>query len=968
MRHLVLPAVVILALTGTSAWVFRGALTGGQFGYRDAAHHYYPLYQRVQQEWSAGRVPLWDPWENGGQPLLGNPTAAVFYPGKLVYMAMPYPIAARAYVMLHVAIAFASMVCLLRGLGISGVGTAIGSLSYAFGAPVLFQYSNVIYLVGAAWFPLGLRCLLDWVRSTNIRSMAGLAAVLAMEVLGGDPQSAYLTGVLGVGIAAAWGENERFNRFIGLGWRGILGILFGASFLGILASAFLPSWRRAVEGLPDWWPSGRSIWAAIFVAVGLWLFKKAGSGRRRRILGVVLAGGLGLGLAAAQVGPIAEFAIGSQRGAAGRGLDAYGFSLAPYRVAELIWPNVGGLTFPQNLAWSRALPPIKDHTFWTPSLYLGGLTLALAIGGLTTLRDPSRRGWLAALVAVGLLGAFGRFAGPIGIAEWFPPWESVAKPLRGDDFSDLFEAEADSREGDGSPYWWLAVLLPGFDLFRYPSKLLTLSTLGLAALAGVGWDRVVAGNRRRTLVVAGVALVVGLVLLASVHWAQDRLVQAFGSTNLGSLEAGPLQAAEAVAGLERSLVHGSIVFGLTIGVLMLASRQKALAGGLALGLLAVDLAIANAPLVWTIPQATFEAQPAALAAIREAEARNPAGGPFRVHRMPVWHPFDLFRYSDPNRLEELTAWERDTLQPLHGLPLGISYPLTLGILENQDYLRAFLPEPRPVGPALGRVIGQSADRDLLFYPRRAFDAWNTRYFLLPVDPRDWRTDENRAYAAFVEGVEPIAPRLDGFESEAAKTAWRLGRDWQLFRNNAAMPRAWVVHEAQVVPRFDDLDNRNQNARLRTLFGTPGPIGSPGGIDLRRTAIIEADEPRDLRLGLGPAPATESEESVTIRRHNPTEVVIEVELASAGLVVLADFDAVGWWLELDGSPATILRANHAMRAAVVSAGTHRLVYRYEPASLRIGLAISAASLLATIGLVAIGRSRRQPAPDSEPRSA
>src|SRR5438874_1054214 len=34
-----------------------------QFAYRDAAHFYYPLYLRVQQEWAAGRVPLWEPEE-----------------------------------------------------------------------------------------------------------------------------------------------------------------------------------------------------------------------------------------------------------------------------------------------------------------------------------------------------------------------------------------------------------------------------------------------------------------------------------------------------------------------------------------------------------------------------------------------------------------------------------------------------------------------------------------------------------------------------------------------------------------------------------------------------------------------------------------------------------------------------------------------------------------------------------------
>ncbi|MGD0040252.1 MAG: hypothetical protein ABSE84_07550, partial [Isosphaeraceae bacterium] len=75
---------------------------GGQFGYRDAGHFYYPLYQRVQAEWQQGRWPLWEPEENSGIPLLGNPTAAVLYPGKLLYALLPYAWAARLYIIAHV--------------------------------------------------------------------------------------------------------------------------------------------------------------------------------------------------------------------------------------------------------------------------------------------------------------------------------------------------------------------------------------------------------------------------------------------------------------------------------------------------------------------------------------------------------------------------------------------------------------------------------------------------------------------------------------------------------------------------------------------------------------------------------------------------------------------------------------------------------------------------------------------------
>ena len=39
-------------------------------------------------------------------PLLGNPTAAVFYPGKLVFAVLPYAWAARVYIVIHTALAF----------------------------------------------------------------------------------------------------------------------------------------------------------------------------------------------------------------------------------------------------------------------------------------------------------------------------------------------------------------------------------------------------------------------------------------------------------------------------------------------------------------------------------------------------------------------------------------------------------------------------------------------------------------------------------------------------------------------------------------------------------------------------------------------------------------------------------------------------------------------------------------------
>ena len=106
-----------------------------QFGYRDAAQYYYPLYQRVQAEWTAGRWPLWEREENAGMPLLGNPTAAVLYPGKLVFAVMPYAWGARVYVVAHPHWRLFLFLCCMRSWKTSWVGSALSALCYSFGSP-----------------------------------------------------------------------------------------------------------------------------------------------------------------------------------------------------------------------------------------------------------------------------------------------------------------------------------------------------------------------------------------------------------------------------------------------------------------------------------------------------------------------------------------------------------------------------------------------------------------------------------------------------------------------------------------------------------------------------------------------------------------------------------------------------------------------------------------------------------------
>src|SRR5262249_39286326 len=190
----------------------------------------------------------------------------------------------------------------------------------------------------------------------------------------------------------------------------------------------------------------------------------------------------------------------------------------------------------------------------------------------------------------------------------------------------------------------MATILPGSGQFRAPAKLLSSTARGLAGLAGLGWDRAMARSRSRRAVVLAFCLLVPSGLAAVVVSSQSA---ALASTFLARPEAragspfGPFDAAGAVAELERAARHGTVLYAAVLVLLLRGPRRPG--GGGAAGLIrpAADPGLANARLVFTVPQELMDRTPRAVALIEQAE-REPGGpatatGPFRVHRLPIWN-------------------------------------------------------------------------------------------------------------------------------------------------------------------------------------------------------------------------------------------------------------------------------------------------------------------------------------------
>jgi hypothetical protein len=374
----------------------------------------------------------------------------------------------------------------------------------------------------------------------------------------------------------------------------------------------------------------------------------------------------------------------------------------------------------------------------------------------------------------------------------------------------------------------------------------------------------------------------------------------------------------------------------------------------AVTVLAVDLAVANAGLVVTAPQREFERPPEALEAIRRAEREQPDDGPFRVHRMRAWSPAGWSAAGSARRLRDLLSWERDTLQPGFGVPLGVSYTVSAqSATEGADYWQFFQPFPRTLDPRSAGLLMAEPGRRVLYYPRRGFDLWNTRYFILPSSPGDW-TDASRGYAAFLERTEMIYPDPKAFEGAGgaeSRSRWLMTRDVQVRRNLDAYPRAWIVHDVRPINPAGASRDAARAAVMRSLLFQNDAIWSDPErpvFDPRKTAWVETEAAERLARDASPAPP-EPSETVRITHHGPLRVEILAALRRPGFVILADAYHPGWRLAIDGAPAPVLRANRAMRGAAVGAGVHRLVYTYEPSSLRAGAALSAAGLVALAGL-------------------
>ncbi len=406
-----------LALSGlfySGFWRGEGLIGGDLYPY------FLPQKVYYAERLAAGEFPLWNNEAGHGYPLVAESQTGAFYPPNVVaYQLWDVTTAYNIVQILHFALAFAFTVALARALGFSAAASTLAGLVYVYGwfpARITLEWA----ILTGAWLPAAIWCVEKLITKGRWRYAGGLAIVLAMQMLAGHFHLAFITQVLVACYA-----------------------------LGRVLIMSSPPKPTAPPSEPTPKPTA-------------WI-------RWKRFGLVLIAAGLGFGLAAVQLAPTWELKTLSQRSAVGTYYDpAYGRIPVWYLtqiVAPFVWYGTGADLNAGRSPGTPGTNAVEAH------LYFGLVPVLLLLYGLGAgvfWRD--RRWWLWGLLGVlALIYATG-----------------VLAPL--------------------------TKSLPGFHYFRGVGRWGIVTTLAAAILSGAAFDGLLSHRRSRIIAWGLAAVVLSLTL------------------------------------------------------------------------------------------------------------------------------------------------------------------------------------------------------------------------------------------------------------------------------------------------------------------------------------------------------------------------------------------------------------------------------------------------------------------------
>lgn len=250
--------VILIAVWGLFFWRLitpiqadQASLTQGDFSGQFVTFGAYQ-YQRF----SAGEIPLWNPYNNGGLPFIADTQAAVFYPPRLLTIALAnlsgtgwtyhaLELEMMGHVLFYTLTFYALIRRLTKGLNGSHAAAMVGAVVAGYGGYLTgYPPLQLALLEAGVWFPLAAVGIVEGTRhhfSWRWLVLTGFA--LGLSWMSGHPQTSYFLTLLLVAYFAYQVWHER------LGWRvWVFGTgLFGVLAIGVVAVTLFPGIEYLIQ-------------------------------------------------------------------------------------------------------------------------------------------------------------------------------------------------------------------------------------------------------------------------------------------------------------------------------------------------------------------------------------------------------------------------------------------------------------------------------------------------------------------------------------------------------------------------------------------------------------------------------------------------------------------------------------------------------------------------------------------------
>ena len=149
-------------------------------------------------------------------------------------------------------------------------------------------------------------------------------------------------------------------------------------------------------------------------------------------------------------------------------------------------------------------------------------------------------------------------------------------------------------------------------------------------------------------------------------------------------------------------------------------------------------------------------------------------------------------------------------------------------------------------------------------------------------------------------------------------------------NYEAFGNAWIVSDIKWVA--------TPNEEIDAIADT----------DVKKVAIVN----KEFKNLIGDFNATPAEGTIQLIDYQPNQLKYQFDSSKDELVVFSEiWTKKGWQMWIDGVESPLFRADYILRSAIIPAGQHEIVMRYEPSIWHIGNTIQLiTSLLIILGLV------------------